>query len=120
MTEDPRFDELRRRLGEIEDLRKARQLLQWDLETMMPSGGAEVRAEQLGTLARIAHELFVSDELGAVLDDLRDFEESLPYESDEASLVRVTRRDYERARRVPPELRAEIVRVGAHGLRAWH
>jgi carboxypeptidase Taq len=120
MTEEPRFHELRRRLGEVEDLRKARQLLQWDLETMMPPGGAEVRAEQLGTLARIAHELFISDELGAVLDDLRAYEESVAYDSDEASLVRVTRRDYERARRVPAELRAEIVRVGAHGLRAWH
>jgi carboxypeptidase Taq len=119
MSEE-RFDELRRRLGEIEDLRKARQLLQWDLETMMPPGGAEVRAEQLGTLARIAHELFVSDDLGAVLEDLRSDEEALPYESDEASLVRVARRDFERARRVPAELRAEIVRVGAHGLRAWH
>jgi carboxypeptidase Taq len=114
-----RFDELRRRLGEVEDLRKARQLLQWDLETMMPPAGADVRAEQLGTLARLAHELFVSEELGELLEELRPHEQSLPYDSDEASLVRVARRDYERERRIPSELRGELVRAGAHGIRAW-
>ena len=119
MNQEPRFTELRERLGAIEDLRKARQLLQWDLETMMPSAGADVRAEQLGTLTRIAHELFVSDELTSLLEELRPYEESLPYESDEASLIRVARRDQERARRVPAELRAEIVRAGAHGIQAW-
>jgi carboxypeptidase Taq len=118
MTE-MRFDELRRRLGEVEDLRKARQLLQWDLETMMPPEGADVRAEQLGTLARLAHELFVSDELGELLEELRPHEQSLPYDSDEASLIRVARRDYERERRIPAELRGELVRAGAHGIRAW-
>jgi carboxypeptidase Taq len=119
VTDEARFAELRRRLGEVEDLRKARQLLNWDLETMMPPAGADARAEQLGTLARIAHERFVADELGALLEDLRPFEESMPYESDEASLVRVARRDYERARRVSPELRAEMVRAGARGFHAW-
>jgi carboxypeptidase Taq len=119
VNDEPRLQELRRRLGEIEDLRKARQLLQWDLETMMPPAGADVRAEQLGTLARLAHVLFVADELGELLEELRPYEESRPYDSDDASLIRVARRDYERARRVPAELRAEIVRAGAHGIQAW-
>jgi carboxypeptidase Taq len=119
MTDEPRYDELRRRLGEVEDLRKARQLLQWDLETMMPADGAGVRAEQLGTLAQVAHERFTADELGVLLEELGPFARSRPYESDEASLIRVTRRDHERARRVPADLRAEMVRAGAHGIRAW-
>lgn len=119
MTDEPRLGELRRRLGEIEDVRKARQLLEWDLETMMPPAGAGVRAEQLGTLARIAHERFISDELGALLEDLRTHEQTLPYDSDDASLIRVARREYERARRVPAELRAELARTGAHGIHAW-
>jgi carboxypeptidase Taq len=119
MSADPRYDELRRRLGEVEDLRKARQLLQWDFETMMPASGAAVRAEQLGTLAQVAHERFTADAVGALLEELRPYEESLPYDGDEASLIRVARRDYERARRVPTELRAEMVRAGAHGIRTW-
>jgi carboxypeptidase Taq len=46
-------------------------------------------------------------------------EESLPYESDEASLIRVARRDHEKACRVPAELRAELLREGALGIGAW-
>ena len=119
MTDESRFAELRRRLGEVDDLTRAAWLLQWDLETNMPPAGADVRAEQLGTLAGIAHERFIRDELGELLEALRGYEHGLDYDSDEASLIRVARRDYERARRVPTELRAEMVRAGAHGNQAW-
>jgi carboxypeptidase Taq len=119
MTAEPRFAELRRRLGEVDDLRKAAWVLQWDLETMMPPAGADVRAEQLGTLAGVAHERFTADEVGELLEALRSYESDLDYESDEASVIRVARRDYERARRVPAGLRAEMVRAGAHGHQAW-
>jgi carboxypeptidase Taq len=119
MATEPRFEELLRRLGEVEDLRKARQLLHWDHETMMPPAGADTRAEQLGTLARIGHERFISDGLGSLLDELGAYEDSLPYDGDEASLIRVARRDYERDRRVPAELRAALARAGSQGIQAW-
>jgi len=114
-----RFEELRRRLGEIHDVEKAAALLSWDEETKMPPSGADARAEQRATLNRIAHELEVSDELGALLEELRPFEEQHAPESFEASLIRVARRDHEKAVRVPPELRAELTRAGSLGYQAW-
>ena len=119
MSPPPALAELRRRLGEVHDLRKARELLVWDLETMMPRSGGAVRAEQLATLTRIAHERSTADEIGSLLEELRAYEEAQPFASDEASLIRVTRHDYERDRRVPPALRAELARAGAHGVEAW-
>ena len=50
----------------------------------MPSAGAEARAEQRATLNRIAHELQVSPDLGALLEELRPFEEAHDEESFEA------------------------------------
>ena len=82
----------------------------------MPPGGGSVRAEQLATLDRISHETFTSTEIGRLLDELAPFEEAQPYDSDEASLIRVTRRDWEKARRVPAELRAEMSRAGLAGV----
>jgi len=114
-----RFEELRRRLGEIHDLEKAAGLLSWDEETKMPPAGAAARAEQRATLNRIAHELQVGPELGGLLEELRAFEEAHDYESFEASLVRVARRDFEKASRIPPDLRAELTRAGSLGYRAW-
>jgi carboxypeptidase Taq len=114
-----RFEELRRRLGEISDLDKAASLLAWDEETKMPPAGAEARAEQRATLNRIAHQLQVAPELGELLEELRPFEEEHEHGSFEASMIRVARRDHEKAVRVPPDLRGELTRAGSHAYRAW-
>ena len=114
-----KYEELKTRLASIHDLRMAQAILGWDQHTKMPPKAGELRAEQLGTLDRFSHELFIDDEIGAMLDELRAYEESLDQDSDEASLIRVTRRDYEKAKRVPGELRAEMTRTGANALAAW-
>jgi carboxypeptidase Taq len=113
------FARLRDRLAEISDLRRVAGLLFWDQQTVMPPRGTALRAEHLATLDRMAHELFVADETGRLLDELRSYEDSLDPDSDDASLIRVTRRDWDKARRVPADLRAELSRAGSHGLRAW-
>src|SRR5918994_99376 len=100
------FTALRKRLAEIADLRRAASLLFWDQQVMMPRAAAPGRAEQLATLDRMSHELFVSKETGRLLESARSSAESLDPESDDASLVRVTSLDYEKACRVPSELRA--------------
>jgi carboxypeptidase Taq len=114
-----RFDELKTRLAEIHDLRRSLELLFWDQTVMMPPGGGSVRGQQLTTLDRIAHQKFVADEIGTLLDGLADYEQSLDYDSDEASLIRTTRRDYEKARRVPPELAAEMTGAAAEAHDVW-
>jgi carboxypeptidase Taq len=85
----------------------------------MPPLGTPARADQLATLGRIAHERFVDPEIGRLLDRLAPLEESLPYDSDDASLVRVTRRDWEKLRRVPASLKEEMTRAGASGHHVW-
>jgi len=62
-----KFAELKSRLAEIHDLRRAQELLFWDQTVFMPPGGGPVRGAQLETLDRIAHEKFVSDAIGALL-----------------------------------------------------
>jgi carboxypeptidase Taq len=113
------FDELRQRLAEISDLGKTAALLGWDQHVMMPSRGAALRAEQLATVGRIAHVKFTSDEIGRLLESLRDWGEQQDRDSFEASLIRVTTRDWEKARRVPADLRAEMSRSAALATPVW-
>jgi len=113
------YGELKERLAEIHDLQKAGGLLAWDQQVKMPAGGGRVRAEQLATLGRIAHEAFTSDEIGRLLERLGPWGESQPYDSDEASLVRVARHDWEKARHVPSELRAAMSRASSLALPVW-
>src|SRR5256714_1224778 len=106
-------------LGTIHDLEGVSSLVAWDQETMMPPQGAEGRADQRATVVRLSHELVVSAELGRLLEELRPLEDELPYDSDDAGLLRMARRDHEKACRVPAELRAELSRAGSLGLGAW-
>ncbi|HXI18681.1 MAG TPA: carboxypeptidase M32 [Chloroflexota bacterium] len=118
-TQEPRYQELRTRLIEINDVGAASSVLGWDQTTYMPPGGAAARGRQLATLGKLAHEKFTDDAIGTLLDGLRPYEASLPYDSTEASLIRVTRRDYEKATKVPASYIAESRAHGAASYGAW-
>ncbi len=114
-----RLEQLKEILAETTDLGRAALLLEWDQETNMPPGGVQSRAEQLSTLLRLSHVRFTSDEVGHLLDRLEDDVDGAPFDSDEASLVRVTRRDYDDARRLPPDLVAEVAKAGSVARPHW-
>ncbi len=113
------LDALKERLAPILDLQRVMRVLSWDQQTMMPAGGAAHRAEQMGTLQLLSHRLFVADETGRLLDEAERETESLDPDSDDAALVRVTRREYDKAVRVPPELRAEMTRAATEARPVW-
>lgn len=108
---------LQAKLKEVKHLRDIEALLGWDQQVLMPPGGAEARAEQMATLSKMAHELFVADEIGILLEELAQAQ--FPYDSNEASLVRVVRRDYDQARKLPAALVAELSRTFALAQQIW-
>ena len=57
---EARFNELKTRLIEINDLNAASAVLGWDQMTYMPPGGAPARARQLATLQKLAHEMLIA------------------------------------------------------------
>jgi carboxypeptidase Taq len=116
---EAKLQDLKTRLMEIDNLNSANALLAWDQTTYMPPGGAEARGRQMATLSRIAHEKFTDPAIGKLLDDLRTYAESLPYDSDDAALIRVTRRQYERSVKVPAAFVAEFNAHGAAAYQAW-
>lgn len=116
---EEQLNELKARLGEVWDIAQAASVLHWDLQTYMPPGGAEARAQQNATLSRLAHAKFTADEIGRLLDDLRAATQGQPYEDDAVSLIRITRRDYDKARRVPSEFVAELAHTTGIAHHAW-
>ena len=114
-----KFDELKNRLGDINDLGAAGAVLGWDMQTYMPPGGAEARAIQLSTIRKTTHNWFVSDEIGQLLEDLEAELAGADYDSFEASLVRVTRRHYDRERKLPAELVTELSKTTSLAHQVW-
>lgn len=104
-------------LGEVFDLNRAAAVLGWDQQVNMPPGGAEARGQQLATLGKIAQEKFISDEVGSLLEDLK--KEFSDTETDEGAMIRVAARNYDKARRVPPEFIAEQALAATKAIEAW-
>jgi carboxypeptidase Taq len=114
-----KLEQLKDTLGEVADLRNANAVLSWDQQVNMPRAGAEARGNQLATLGKLAQIKFISPEVGGLLEDLKAEFAGADPASDDAALVRVTSRDYDKAVRVPPEFIAESAIVTTKANEAW-
>ena len=110
---------LKRRMAQVARLGQAAGLLGWDQQTYMPPGAAAARAEQSATLSEFIHELFVGEETGALLAKAETEANGLAPDSDDARLLKVLRRDYDRATKLPTALVAEIARHTALAQEVW-
>jgi len=102
------LQQLKTRLDDIANINSAVGVLGWDQQVFMPEGGSETRAGQLSTLSRIAHEMFIDPEVGKLLATAATESNGADYDSNDASLIRVTRRDYDQSTRIPAALVAEL------------
>ena len=110
---------LKAHLRDIFDLQQVGNLLNWDQSTYMPPGGVAARARQAALIDTLAHTKLTDKKLGKLLDRLQPRAESLPYDSDDASLIRVTRWQFERATKVPGALVAEMGEHQARSYQLW-
>ncbi len=98
-------------------------LLQWDQETYLPPAGVEDRAEQVALLEGRLHEGQTNPELGRTLEALGSTSEN-PWGDESLTpvnrdLLRVLRKSYDRATRLPAELVAQAAKAEALSQAAW-
>ena len=104
-------------LGEVSDLARATSVLDWDQQVNIPPMGGDARGQQLATLGKIRQEKFTSDEVGRLIDDLKP--EFAGVDSDDAAMIRVAARNYDKAKRVPPSFVAEQAVATSKSFEAW-
>jgi carboxypeptidase Taq len=113
------FDQLKARLAKGKSLEAIAYFLGWDQRTMMPAAGAHHRADHISLVSLLGHETMTDPEIGRLLDELEPLEASLDPDSDDAGTLRLARRDYAKASRVPAELRAEMSRAASEANAVW-
>lgn len=116
---ESKFKELKNTLRTIYDLDMARSLLEWDQATYMPAGGAAARGRQIALLMRLRQEHLSSAELGRLLDALESHSESMDPDADDVRLIQVSRQEFERATKVPPDFIARISEHRAKSYQVW-
>ena len=105
-------------MGTLRDLSGIAQLaIVWDQETQMPDAGAPGRAHLAGTLAVLSHRELVREDVGEALDAL---DAAGGGDGERADILRLARRDRERATAIPERLAQAIAEGQSRCLAAWH
>jgi carboxypeptidase Taq len=116
---EEKLNQLKDILAEVADLSFAAAVLDWDQQTYMPSGGNEARGYQLATLSRLAHDKFVTEQVGKLLEELKKETAGLDPDSDDARLVKVASHDYQIEARVPSDFVARFAQETTRAHEAW-
>jgi carboxypeptidase Taq len=110
------IEKLNARLAEIDALNAAMGIMGWDQQTYMPQGGARARAQHLGLLSRMSHDLFIQDETQRLVEESM---KTVEPGTDNAALLRVVKRGLDLATKLPSKLVEEKAKLSAEGLEAW-
>jgi len=113
------LNDLKSRLHDNVVLGSVDSLIGWDQQCYMPTGGASGRAEQMALLSRLKHEWLTAPETERLLTAAERESVDLSPHSDDAAYLRVARRDFELATKVPTELVSEIASTSALAHEEW-
>lgn len=110
------WERLEPRLAELADLGSALRLLGWDQHVMMPPRGGPGRGRAMGTLQGLAHSRVVDP---AFRDLLSEAEADESLSDDQKASVRLARRDYDKATKLPEALVKELAELESVAFQAW-
>jgi len=98
-------------------------ILGWDQETYMPPAAITERAEQLAFLEGLAHEKATQPEMEELLSRLGSSSENPPGDASlsamERAYLRISRREYDKATKLPAVFVTEMARATSLSQAAW-
>ena len=107
------YDDLMAFQRETEALAQIAGRLGWDQETMMPRGAADQRGEEMGAMEGVLHARRTDPRLADWL------EEAEPEDDEAQAQLRLIRRSYDRATKIPAELAQALARVTSTAQGIW-
>lgn len=119
MTPQATYDELVKRCKEIALLGSCGSVLYWDQHTYMPTAGTPLRAEQMGLIAGMTHEMFTDPKINELLSELEQSDLVKDAESAEAANIRELRYMYDKLTKLPKELVEEITKTTSLAQQEW-
>lgn len=109
------YDDLMAFQRDTEALAQIAGRLGWDQETVMPRGAAEQRGEEMGAIESVLHARRIEPRIG---DWLAKIDEGTLDDVARANLRHIRRR-YDRTRKVPAKLAAELARTTSVAQGVW-
>ncbi|HET9147670.1 MAG TPA: carboxypeptidase M32, partial [Acetobacteraceae bacterium] len=110
------YERLTARFARIDMVQEAIGILGWDEAVMMPPAGAAARADQMATLAGIAHEMLTDPRMG---EDIESAGASPPGDAAAARNLALMRHAHRRATALPADLVEAIARASSSCEKIW-
>ena len=106
----------REKMRQIADVNYALALMFWDMETQMPSKGAGIRAQQIGTVSGVVHKMFVNDEMCSLLKKLL---EDKNLSEKQRKNIELTFKDFNKKKKYPAEFVETISKTTSEASVIW-
>jgi len=117
--ENNAFADLKKALVELGYLGSVSALLGWDQNVNVQSGGHGARADLTGYIAGLKHHKFTSKEFEDILWKAVEFEKTGSLTSEESFIIRKTRSDLTKAKKLPSEFVESSERLFAASHEVW-
>ena len=117
MTTEAAYAELVSKLKRAHVLGTVNGLLGWDEQVNLPPDSADLRAEQLALMAELHHAAASDPRVGELLTQVEGRGGELT--PDQAVVVKIARRDYDRLTKLPAEFVREKARHSSKAFHAW-
>ncbi|MEW5994786.1 MAG: carboxypeptidase M32 [Candidatus Zixiibacteriota bacterium] len=119
MTAQTAYNELATRCKEISLLGSTASILYWDQHTYMPPAGTPFRADQMGLISRMTHEMFTDPRINELLSTVEQSDIVRDGDSPEAANIRELRYQYDKQTKLPKELVEEITKTTSLAQQEW-
>jgi carboxypeptidase Taq len=115
ISKDRAYSKLVTELKRLRTLRSISSVLGWDEQVYLPSGSADLRADQFAALGELVHKESSSAKLGRMIESLEAVQGELSF--DERRVAEVARRDFDQATKLP---RSFVKRKAENDSRSYH
>jgi carboxypeptidase Taq len=112
-------DEFRAYVKTMKNYEEAIGLLYWDMRTGAPKKGLAGRSEVVGELSDAHFRMSVSERMGGYLEVLTQPEASGELDEITRRMVEECKKDYDRNKKIPPELNQQYVVLTSQAETAW-
>lgn len=114
----PVLQSLKARFAEIDDLRRAGSMLNWDMSTYMPRDGTTARGRMIATVEKVAHEKLTDPAMAALLETASGLPDAT-MSADDRAFLRLAQRQFTRASKIPSAFKAEFLQHMAASYDVW-
>ncbi len=107
------LEELKGAFADVNALRSAVSIMNWDRQVLMPPGGVSARSAHTTIISRMAHERLVSERMLSLV------ERAQPENSEDGAMIRALRRELEVWTKLPSDLMERKTRVSSDAYEVW-